>query len=231
MTRTDTQLFKGVAILLMIFLHLFNQMGNVELCHNFIFIGNKPLVLILSRAASPVAFFLILGGYGMYKVWLRGDRNRWSRLLKLAIHYWIILILFLSVGHFLFPDRYPGGIVSLISNFTAFHTTYNGEMWFLLPYIILSAISPWIFKLCLRYRWWQIVAVAFFIYLCTSFCISRYGASFLYSHYAVYDPLLVFHLMFNFLVGAMAARERWFERLASKCKNIKNIRILTLGGG
>lgn len=31
MTKQETQIMKGVAILLMIFLHLFNQMSNVEL--------------------------------------------------------------------------------------------------------------------------------------------------------------------------------------------------------
>lgn len=57
MTRQQSQMMKGVAILLMIFLHLFNQEGNVALCHNLLFIGGTPLVSILSRAANPVAFF------------------------------------------------------------------------------------------------------------------------------------------------------------------------------
>lgn len=61
MTRQQSQMMKGVAILLMIFLHLFNQEGNVALCHNLLFIDGIPLVSILSRAANPVAFFLILG--------------------------------------------------------------------------------------------------------------------------------------------------------------------------
>lgn len=47
----------GVAILLMIFLHLFNQMSNVELCRSFIYIGDIPFVYWLSAAANPVAFF------------------------------------------------------------------------------------------------------------------------------------------------------------------------------
>lgn len=50
---------KGVAILLMLFLHLFNQEDNVALCHNLLFVDGMPLVLILSRAANPVAFLLI----------------------------------------------------------------------------------------------------------------------------------------------------------------------------
>ena len=138
---------KGVAILMMIFLHLFNQGSNVELCHNFIQINGLPLVEILSRASNPVAFFLILGGYGMYKVYEKGDRHRWSRVGRLYINYWITLAIFLLIGWCLNSSRYPGSWQTVISNFSGFHTTYNGEMWFLLPYVILSLLSPWIFRL------------------------------------------------------------------------------------
>lgn len=37
MTRRQSQMLKEV-ILLMIFFHLFNQEGNVNLCHNLLFI-------------------------------------------------------------------------------------------------------------------------------------------------------------------------------------------------
>lgn len=58
MTKQETQIMKGVAVLLMIFLHLFNQMHNVELCESFIYIGNMPFVYWLSAATNPVSFFL-----------------------------------------------------------------------------------------------------------------------------------------------------------------------------
>lgn len=235
MTKEQSQMMKGVAILLMIFLHLFNQSGNVALCHNLIFIGGEPLAYILSRASNPVAFFLILGGYGLYKVYEKGDRHRWSRLLKLLIHYWIIMIAFLAIGHFVKPSLYPGSVTNIISNFSGYETTYNGEMWFLLPYVILSALSPWLFRLMSNYRASTIVITTLFIHLCTSFCISRYGAAFLYHNYWAYNPLLVFHLLFNFSLGAMAARSRIFERIAGIIRNrhyIKSLAwlgVITLG--
>ncbi len=89
MTKQETQIVKGVAILLMIFLHLFNQMSNVELCRSFIYIGDIPFVYWLSAAANPVAFFLILSGYGMHFIHVRGkgDIHRWSRIGKLYLHW------------------------------------------------------------------------------------------------------------------------------------------------
>lgn len=89
MTKQETQIMKGVAILLMIFLHLFNQMSNVELCRSFIYIGDIPFVYWLSAAANPVAFFLILSGYGMHFIHVRGkgDIHRWNRIGKLYLHW------------------------------------------------------------------------------------------------------------------------------------------------
>lgn len=229
MTRQQSQMMKGVAILLMIFLHLFNQEGNVNLCHNLFFIDGTPLVLLLSRASNPVAFFLILGGYGLYRVYEKGDRHRWSRLAKLMIHYWIILLIFVTIGHFMHPTAYPSSFFKILSNITGYQTTYNGEMWFLLPYVILSACSKPLFDFLKRFRAWIVVCVTLVIHLGTSFCISRYGASFLYSNYWIYDPVLVLHLLFNFCLGAMAARSNLFERLKSYTANMRHISILASG--
>jgi peptidoglycan/LPS O-acetylase OafA/YrhL len=89
MTKQETQIMKGVAILLMIFLHLFNQIRNVELCESFIYIGNMPFVYWLSAATSPVSFFLILSGYGMHFIhvkWKVKDTHKWSRVANLYLH-------------------------------------------------------------------------------------------------------------------------------------------------
>lgn len=218
MTRRQSQMMKGVAILLMIFLHLFNQECNVALCRNLLFIDGTPFVFILSRATNPVAFFLILGGYGLYRVYEKGDRHRWMRLAKLMIHYWIILVIFVSIGHFIRPSAYPGSFFKILSNITGYQTTYNGEMWFLLPYMILSACSKHLFDFLKRFRARTVIVVTLFIHIGTCYCISRYGFSFLYSNYWAYDPLLVFHLLFNFCLGAMLARSNFFERLSAVVK-------------
>lgn len=230
MTRRQSQMMKGIAILLMLFLHLFNQEDNVALCHNLLFVDGMPLVLILSRAANPVAFFLIIGGYGLYRVYEKGDKHRWSRLAKLMIHYWIILLIFVTIGHFMYPTTYPGSYLKILSNVTGYETTYNGEMWFLLPYVILSACSKPLFDFLQQFRAWMVVCVTLVIHLGTSFCISRYGASFLYSNYWAYDPLLVLHLLFNFCLGAMAARSNFFEKLKASAVKMRNINIILWGG-
>lgn len=213
MTREQSGMMKGFAILLMLFLHLFNQTDNVELTTPLLFVGETPLVSIMARATNPVSFFLFLGGFGLYKVWQKGDKHRFLRIFKLFLHYWVITSIFLFVGHFVNPEKYSGQVIDVVNNYTGFHTTYNGEMWFLLPYVILSLLSPYIFKSCQKLTPWLVICATLFIHLCTSFCISRYGASFLYTNMWFYTPLLVFHMLFNFMLGAMVARCTVYEKI------------------
>lgn len=211
MTKQETVLLKGIAILFMLYLHLFNQMQNVELCTNFILLGGVPLSHILTRGANPVAIYVILSGYGLYKSYRGKGRIGMLRIPKLYIHYWITLLLFVSLGSFLRPDTYPGGFWTVFQNITAWKTSYNLEIWFLFPYIILILCAPWIFSLFCR------LPVA--LTLCSAILwggvygiLYLFGRSYLFAYQAAYMPLLVLSLLFPFLLGAIMARYRMFER-------------------
>ena len=217
-SKQDSLVSKGVAILLMLYLHLFNQMNNVLLCHNNVYIEDIPLIHILVRATNPVPFFLILSGYGMYIVYKKGDKHRYSRLLKLLLHYWVILLIFVGIGSFLYPDRYPGTWSKILSNVTGYKTTYNGECWFLLPYVLLSFTSPWVFKVTDRYKDGIVVPILFLINLSTSFFISRYGERFLFHNYWAYIPILYFNLMLSFYLGSMSVKHDVFQKVSSKIR-------------
>ena len=213
MSREQSLVMKGVAILLMLYLHLFYQYENAMLCVNTFFIGGEPLSLILTRASNPVDFFLILGGYGLYRVYEHGDHHRWVRIFKLFLHYWVILLIFLIIGHYLNPERYPGSWLALVYAISSFAPSYDGAMWFLFPYVCLSLLSPLYFRLIRHRPWWAIALVTFVIYMGTSWCISRHGQRYLYDNYLLYNPLLVLHLLFCFTLGALAARDGFFNRM------------------
>ena len=63
MSIRETTILKGVAILFMLYLHLFNQMANVNLCTTYLSIRGVPFVHLFSRCTGPVAFYLILSVY------------------------------------------------------------------------------------------------------------------------------------------------------------------------
>lgn len=65
--KSKTLELKGIAIFMMLFLHLFNKTENVRLCTTAgISVGNEPLVQFLSHGMGPVSFYLFLSGYGLY---------------------------------------------------------------------------------------------------------------------------------------------------------------------
>lgn len=213
LTKEKSLQIKGIAILMMLFLHLFCYSWNIDLCQNFIFINGIPLAQLLTRAAYPVPFFLILGGYGLYTLYQRRDNRRVVRIFKLYLHWWVILAIFLLIGHYINPSLYPGSIKKFLSNFSTYETTYNTELWFLLPYSLLSLGSIWLFRFYDKLRGGVVVVGTLFLQLTTSYGISRYADTFFYSHYLIYNLWLVLHILFQFSLGAMAARYNYFGRI------------------
>lgn len=220
MTKQESLILKGIAILFMIYGHLFGFHANFQ---DILYIGDEPIAHYLSRAMGPVSFYLILGGYGMHYVWTKGDAHRYSRVLKLFIHFWIILIVFVSIGHFINPDRYPGSVLNFIGNFTSWRTTYNSEWWFLFPYVTLSLASPLVFRFFSKFKTLPLFVGMTFLGLCTSYIISRHG-SFLYPRLWLYNPFLFLHLMPAFMFGALMQREQVVEKVKDyvRVRAIKN---------
>ena len=72
MGREYTNFLKGIAILMMLWLHLFNNIDADKALGCLIWIGDTPLVYSLTYACNPVPFFLILSGYGLYAAYKRG---------------------------------------------------------------------------------------------------------------------------------------------------------------
>lgn len=216
MTKEESLILKGVAILLMLFLHLFNNMANVNLCTTFLSIGDIPLVLILTRAANPVSFFLILSGYGMYIVVQKNPNyNVLRKLRNLYIHYWISLAIFVGIGAWLVgTSRYPGSLYIVVENVTAWYTSWNGEIWFLFPYMLLALSAKWIFKVIDRVNPYFYFGTTLAISLAMGFCISRYGDAYFYHHQLAYMPILYFSLLFAFSIGALIAK----FSIVEKCK-------------
>ncbi len=142
-------MIKGIAILMMLFFHLFFREEVNDLCSPLIMIGDTSLVYYFSQACYPVSFFMILSGYGLTFLF---KNNKWDvkgqgrRLLKLYTHYWIILLIFVSIGHFINSQIYPNDLLHVIVNVIGIRCTYNGETWFLLSYALISLSSYWIIK-------------------------------------------------------------------------------------
>lgn len=207
MTQKETTVLKGVAILMMLFLHLFNSDTKIGLCRTYIEIADISLLKLFVRVSNPVAFYIILSGYGLYMSYLKGKKKQGKRILKLYIHYWITLTIFVTAGYFLVGGAtYPGSWQKAVENITGWDTSYNGEIWFLFPYCLVAITSPFIFKLTDRVNPWIVLGSVGVIYLAAYVSISIYGVAYLYSHRLSYMPVLYFEFLFPFVIGALMAK-------------------------
>ena len=93
---------KGVAILMMVYLHLFNRKSNIGLVTDFCYINDVPLVYYIHYATHPVAFFLILSGFGLFVNYEKNemDKNRVYRNIRLYVHYVFITLIFKCIYDF-----------------------------------------------------------------------------------------------------------------------------------
>ncbi len=219
MRKEDNKVLKGVTIGMMVFYHLFYQLENSVLCHNLIIIKGTPLVTLLARGLNPVPFFIVLSGYGFYRMYEGGGKLHFTRVLKLYVHYWITLLVYVPLACILGFKQYPGDIWEILGNLSAWSTTYNHETWFLLPYALMVIASPWVFRavngldrpfgrLCL-------VGATGLLYFASYLLIHLYG-SYLYYHMLVYLPVLFLEFLFPFVLGMELAACNGIERRISE---------------
>ena len=212
MNKETSTIIKGVAILMMLFYHLFGRDDLGDLCTPLLYIGNTPLVKYLSNACYPVSFFMILSGYGLTYCYKKNQLSlsiQSKRILKLYVHYWLILLIFVTIGHFIKPDVYPNDLLHVLANIVGIRCTYNGETWFLLPYTIISLLSWWIIDFVYHLNEKRKIIITLIIY----------SIVFLTTRYIVYhqlenttlltillQPFFIVQLNFYFSLGILLFR-------------------------
>ena len=89
MSREQSAIIKGIAIMLMLEYHL-GCIPGIQGLDN-VFHGT------LSTASNPINYFLIVSGYGLYCLFQQG-RFSWNylvkRSLKLFFAFWLVLLIF-----------------------------------------------------------------------------------------------------------------------------------------
>ncbi len=147
LTKQDTQLAKGAAVLGMVMLHLFCRLGELPYTP-WIWIGEVPLIYYLGLFGDLcVPVFCFCSGYAHYLMWDAQGPNYPGRLpgkaVRFLCNYWIVVILFSIIG--LFFDRsgqIPGTWMELAGNLLLMSNSYNGSWWFAATYLFLLVLSP-----------------------------------------------------------------------------------------
>lgn len=205
-SKDNTFALKGIAILFMVFAHLFNSMELCGLCSPLLYIEDEPLIHYMIFAMNPVDFFIVLSGYGLYYTYSQGKRNNIKRILKLYIHYWITLVIFVCIGFFVVgSEKYPSSFLDLIYNSIGWKNSYNHETWFLLPYVLLTLSSTKIFTICDKFSPFKVFLFSCALYIVVRFS-SRYSSGLIEAYQLLKWVDAYLTLLFPFLLGMLLSK-------------------------
>lgn len=222
MNKEESNIIKGVAILMMLFLHLF-CLG--KRCDYFIYIGDTPLLTLLTKASNPVPFFLLISGYGQYAAFLKGDKNKYYRILRLYIHYCLIFLIFFTI---MCCVRGVPEITTrnMLSNLIGYDTNIAPICWFVFPFILMSLVSHFVFRLLEREKSKNLILSSFCIYLIASYLLSRYSSVLQTDQCLLRQLVTLFNIQFPFILGAFVYKYKLYEIIRSKLPNKYIILIL-----
>lgn len=242
LTKRQTSMTKGVAILLMLLLHLFCTREYNKLFTPIIMIGETPLIYYVGLFGDCcVAIYCFCSGYGLMRLYKENpeeyNKKNLVRICKMYINFWIILFLFVIVlgyitGNF---DKYFVNLKVFILNFTAISVTYNGAWWFLTTYIILVILSKSINKIIEKYNAILILGISFMIYF---ICYIEYWHKIIVFdgdilNWAVKQITLLGTSQLAYLVGGIFAHKKIYSQIYKiffkvKFKNIIAITLIIL---
>ena len=203
MTREQSAIVKGIAILMMLLYHS-SFIGPVNAAiHN-------AVGATIGNASNPISYFLIVSGYGLYLAY-HNKRVSWKYLFKrtarLYLAFWIVLALFVfGLGNMMYPGRFPMSWDMIIANMTGYRWDYCQFTWFLLPYVLMTFSAKWIFWLTDHIGDIVMLLLTGALYLASTWLISRFYDSWLRFNYPIYHIVLVVNLFFSLTIGSVMAR-------------------------
>ena len=221
---------KGLAILFMVILHLFQRLDNLPYTP-LLYIGETPFVYYLGLLAdATVPIYCFCMGYSHYLSAQKNSevffKSNLKRLLSFMINYWIIVILISLAGLAVGSYPVPKNPLIFLGNFFTILITYNGAWWFVKTYIIFILLSPLLHKLTKKCHWLILIPVMFVLY--TGAYIVRFG-NFSGSEVKVWLLSLIGCFgtsLFPYIVGMVFCKHDLFTKIKEKIKVNKFVSFL-----
>lgn len=232
LTQKDTNMLKGLAMIFLLWLHLFNTKDYVGLFEPIIIIGQTPLVYYISLLSGCcVSIYLFCSGYGLAMSSKEGKlsfKHNIKRIFKLLLNYWIILILFVGLGILLKDSRYPGSIKEFLLKFFLLSKSYNGAWWFLQSYVLLVLMSPVLVRFIKNHNSKLIFLGTGILYF-LAFIVGIRGNISIDNELALMIYQMMLNLsscLFSFVLGVIFVKENIIGKIYEVLKTGKRRRVL-----
>ena len=130
-TKRNSKMLKGVAILSMLMLHLFCRRENLPYTP-LLWIGGTPLIYYFALFGDIcVAVYCFVSGYAHYMQSSEAEiKKRWKHLLLFFIPFWVIAAVFSLIGLLTGNAEIPGSLTKFALNYLTYRiaTTAHGGM-------------------------------------------------------------------------------------------------------
>ena len=232
-TKRDSKMLKGVAILSMLMLHLFCRRENLPYTP-LLWIGSTPLIYYFGLFGDIcVAVYCFISGYAHYLQSSKGElQQRWKRLLRFMIPFWVIAVVFSLIGLLAGNSVIPGSIKEFLLNCLTIKNSYNGAWWYANTYILLVALQPLSRKFVERCPAWLVILLTFAFYT-VSYGIRFWGwgaCDSVILSWSITHVGLLGTSYFPYAIGMLFCKKQVISLLRQRLTaiNVRNIYIFTV---
>lgn len=172
-TKRDSNIVKGIAIILMIFHHLFRlkDFSDGYAVSFFPFsVGRIAQICTFFKICVPL--FVFVSGYGLLKAY-KNTKNKktffFQRYIKLMPTFWIVIIISFIYGQItsnmvtntFFQKDFYQGIANIFFNFAGLSgllrtVNFNENWWYIGASLVFIFLVPVIYNLAKKYGWLNI---------------------------------------------------------------------------
>lgn len=232
-TKSDTKRMKGIAILLLLFHHLFYSSSRIESNHvQFIFLNQSVVEYVATLCRVCVWIFVFLSAYGLSYQYIHAQKTtvskfilkKWLSLIQpfLFIYVCIAIAYSISVGSLL--DYYKGKIIYLVLDMFGWADFFGtpmllGAWWYMCLAQILLFLLPALFEICRKLEWISVLIIFIGMQFLSEGIQSTFGGDYL-------NYLLV--AVVGILFAQKGVLDCWKSRQVSHIKNFSNNIIFLL---
>lgn len=251
LSRKDTKIIKGIAIVLMLIHHLWGfsyRLYGGEL-KSIITVFDYPLPLVLGAFGRIcVSLFMFLGGYGMYVSNYGKKFDLVGKVKSLYVGLWKVFVIFIPIGFLFFSNQgvyadspeicsvfSDRSTLKLFMNFVGLEYDYNAEWWFFASYLFAILTFPLVRRLIEK----KSAAVNIFLVIVGTILIARPIPTLAYNEsLGVMNDIFIYGRLAclnrftgSFWMGMVCANNGLLDRLYEglKDKNLSNPIIDVLG--
>lgn len=232
MTKYETKVIKGVAIVLMLMYHLwsFSERLNGSLTYSFNIFKESSIKFIGDFGQICVSIFFFLAGYGIY-IQSTKKINLFEKIKKLYLTYWKVFIIFVPLSFLLYKSGCTNAYTcrfehfsfkEAIDNFLMISTSYNGEWWFLKSFVIVTITFPLIKKIIEKYDLITNIVILILLSIMFSNIFPILGTKFDLNNNFIYTSLFCqTKYVVSYYMGVIFAKYLLFDKLKENYKKNK----------